>query len=634
LVVALAGGIYGRLAGLGERQLAEDEYYFAEAVEKIGKEGVPRFEGGGYYLQGLLPQYLTAVSVAIFGETNTALRLPALLFGLLVPVLAHRYLQPHLPAPLPVLLSAALLVSSWEIEFSRFARMYTALQCTTLAFLYRFDRSIIGPEWKRRYCAHGWVVIATLCHFEGAILAPLLFWPCLDLNNRERFPDRGSVIRYSIVTAAISALVGLFATFDFRRWGAVDPFPIGYVLPKVGFLRAPEFVFWGAGNHPSIPVAILGVLVLTLVIGNILTLRGVMTGSQVGLALLVVSALLHQGLIAALIGTTLVLRYGIRRALWASAGQKLMVAASGGLFLFWACLGASAGKRWIESSGAVSWMGAIRRTFFSWPSWTEALVQPWSANLPVLGVMTFISIAAVLMSRLRCSWIELFRGPVGILVYGILVFGLVRYTHESARYHFLFYPVVLATLAVAALQLAGLGRGFLVFAAAFMLSGDFSPSHIAAAGQPSVAFRTGPFAQKMQLWYPRADYEGAADYLRNVVNESPNDLFVVRACPPMARHFQPRRYASYHPRSSLRFYELSRERGTRDLWERRLLLSNFEELREASRSDQTVWLIQPLWRANQFQPEVIWGGRLERVTQEFLSRDGGIQVLRVSLKRQ
>ena len=79
--------------------------------------------------------------------------------------------------------------------------------------------------------------------------------------------------------------------------------------------------------------------------------------------------------------------------------------------------------------------------------------------------------------------------------------GLVRYTRESARYHFLFYPVVLATHAAAALQLAGLGRGFLMFAAAFMLSGDFNPSHIAAADKPSVAFRTGPFAQKARLWY-------------------------------------------------------------------------------------------------------------------------------------
>ena len=137
-----------------------------------------------------------------------------------------------------------------------------------------------------------------------------------------------------------------------------------------------------------------------------------------------------------------------------------------------------------------------------------------------------------------------------------------------------------------------------MFAAAFMLSGDFNPSHIAAADKPSVAFRIGPFAQKAQLWYPRPDYESVADYLREVVKEAPDDLFVVRACPPVARQFHPRRYATYLPRSSFRFYELSRERGTRDVWERRLLLSTFEELREASRSDQTVWLIRPLWRAD------------------------------------
>jgi hypothetical protein len=102
----------------------------------------------------------------------------------------------------------------------------------------------------------------------------------------------------------------------------VDPFPVGYVLPKVDVLRAPAFVFWGAGNSASIPVAILGVLAVTLVIGNVLSLRGVMTGPQVGLALLVVSALLHQGLIAALIGSALVLRYGVRTLLLANENVR------------------------------------------------------------------------------------------------------------------------------------------------------------------------------------------------------------------------------------------------------------------------------------------------------------------------
>ena len=35
----------------------------------------------------------------------------------------------------------------------------------------------------------------------------------------------------------------------------------------------------------------------------------------------------------------------------------------------------------------------------------------------------------------------------------------------------------------------------------------------------------------------------------------------------------------------------------------------------------------------QVQPEIVWGERLKRVTQEFLSRDAWIEVLRVSLAR-
>ena len=81
------------------------------------------------------------------------------------------------------------------------------------------------------------------------------------------------------------------------------------------------------------------------------------------------------------------------------------------------------------------------------------------------------------------------------------------------------------------------------------------------------------------------------------------------------------------------FHEWSRERGTRDVWKRRLLLSTREELREATQADQVVWLARPSSLAMELQPEAVWGDRLERVTREFLSHDGRIEVLRVSLTR-
>jgi hypothetical protein len=442
------------------------------------------------------------------------------------------------------------------------------------------------------------------------------------------------LIQYASATAAIVALVGWIAASDFRRWGVVDPFPPGYAVPRVGILRTPEFLFWGPAAHPLASVVILCALAITFGVGLALVRRKAMTPPEVGILLLIVAGLLHQGLVALLIATAAILRLGIRHAFWELPRQRLLLAVAGGFFLLWMMAGFSLGPDWVQMTGAGSLKGALRRTFLSWPDFVVSIIRPWIADLPFLGVTALLSLAVLLRSRARSSFSEILSGPAGILVFAILAFGVFRYFRESTRYHFLFYPILLATLMAAAVQLAGLGRGLILFVAAFGASGDFSPSHIASAGQPSVAFRTAPFANREELWYPRPDYEGSASFLQKAADRAPSALFIVHHCPPVARQFRPQRYASYLSRSSLGFYEWSRKRGTRDVWEGRVLLSTWEELREISRSDSEVFLTRPLTVAAQIRPECVWPERLERATREFLSRDGRIEVVRVSLKQQ
>ncbi|MEW5975900.1 MAG: glycosyltransferase family 39 protein [Acidobacteriota bacterium] len=634
LAVALAAGLYARLAGFGDRPLAVDEYYFAEGVDLILRHGVPRFEDGGYYVQGLLPQYLTAVAVKLLGETNTALRLPALLCGFLVPFTAFRYSRLHLPVQMAVLVSAALLLSSWEIEFSRFGRMYTALQCATLAFLYRFDRSIIGPDWKLRYRAHGWVVVATLCHLQGAILAPLLFLPGLRSDRSQRFPSRESALRYWSATVLVTVVAGGLAAFDFRRWGVANPFPPGYRPPEWSAIRFPQFVFWNPTGPPWATLAILfGLLILALLAGMILSQRGVLRAGPGGLALLLIAALLHQGSLVALLLVGLGLRYGIDGLRSVGKSNRLLLAIIGSVLCVWGAVAVLAGKAWIRLSGSGSYLGAIERTFFSWPDWTNSLIRPWADDIPLIGLLLLLSLAILLGSRAPAQWSEILRGPVGIVVYAFLSLALLRYYYESTRYSFFFYPVVLATLASAAVQLVGLQRAPLVFLACFLICGDFDLRHVVTTGDPVVAFRTGPFVDRRRLWYPRADYRGVARYLRGIAAKAPRDLFVIYYCPPIAREFQPQRYASYLSQSSYTFYEWSRAGGTRDIWEGRLLMSTPEELREVSRSDRQVWLARPVREGAELRPSDIWGERLERAEREFLSSDSQIEVLRVWLKK-
>ena len=67
-------GLWARFAGLGDRPLAVDEYYFLVSIESILTDGLPELPGGGYYVRGILIQYLTAGAIAASGDTMLGLR--------------------------------------------------------------------------------------------------------------------------------------------------------------------------------------------------------------------------------------------------------------------------------------------------------------------------------------------------------------------------------------------------------------------------------------------------------------------------------------------------------------------------------------------------------------------------------
>ncbi|MEZ5366483.1 MAG: glycosyltransferase family 39 protein [Bryobacterales bacterium] len=286
LVLAVGAGLWARLAGFGSRGAAVDEIFFAYAAAAIHEHGVPRLFDGGYYVVGLIPQYLTALSLASFGDSEAALRLPALLGGVALPALAYRYARGHLAPALAAAVAIALCVSSWQIEFSRFGRMYALFGCAVLLMLTRFDRSLVGPEWSKRYWTHFWAAITVLCHREGALLAPLLFAPLLDRN---RFANPAKRRRYIAGTSLAVGLIGFFAGFDFRRFGAKNLYPVGYQPPHVSALRFPGAALWGAS-----PETTLAVIVLAVGVVFALSRYRRMNEPSTLAALALTAALLHQ----------------------------------------------------------------------------------------------------------------------------------------------------------------------------------------------------------------------------------------------------------------------------------------------------------------------------------------------------
>lgn len=51
-------GFVVRINGISNTPLSVDEYYLVTSVQNILKYGLPHFDTGGYYVRGLLYQYI------------------------------------------------------------------------------------------------------------------------------------------------------------------------------------------------------------------------------------------------------------------------------------------------------------------------------------------------------------------------------------------------------------------------------------------------------------------------------------------------------------------------------------------------------------------------------------------------
>jgi len=152
-------GVWGRFNALGRWPLAEDEYYLMKSVLNILHTGIPEYPSGGYYFRGILQQYITA-GIELF------LKNPEL-SGRIVTVIANIcaipavYIIGNFIGGRNIAISACclFLISSLEIEFSRFARMYAPFQAVFLWFLAFIISSFNTRENKYRLFLHITIIL-------------------------------------------------------------------------------------------------------------------------------------------------------------------------------------------------------------------------------------------------------------------------------------------------------------------------------------------------------------------------------------------------------------------------------------------------------------------------------------------
>jgi hypothetical protein len=525
-------GIGARFFELGAAPLATDEFYLTSSVEQILKYGVPRFECGGYYVRGIVFQYLVAPILWAGISAEASARLIAGIFNLAA-IPAVYLLARRAAGPAAAVICAVLfLLSLWEIEFSRFGRMYAPYQALFLWYVFFLLRSTLDGDFRARYATFILSVVAPLIWEGGALLAILNF--ATPLFSRARFRLIDAFICVSILAAVL-----VFRSLDFRHLGGLSPLPPDMV-PTTGtesilgmlmtnwvlseFIRS---VMWwlpgilmvavvtglGFKYRKHLPADLVWRITLTAVAAGFIA--GVF-GAALGLLVLGLLAFADKG-------------HDIRQvARWLT---PILVTTG----LFWAAFIIQSDS---TEPGITSVINSLLVRLLKYPNIFDSVLYQWLETMPLLtvsfGALVLLAAFLVIVFGDMRELIVL-RFLIFISVALILLIGVIPTIYNETRYTFFLFPMIYIIAAGGVLTairqfLPNLSphianfSGAALLALLFAATEDFNPGHILQISSPTAIYRQDMADSMQNHLYFRTDFRSVGQYLST--NRAPGDIVV------------------------------------------------------------------------------------------------------------
>ena len=579
-----------RAPGLGKWCLSEDEYYFSQPVAFILEKGVPQFPSGGYYDRGFGLQYLTVLPASVFKNWEFAVRIVPLMFGVLaVPLLfllASRFLG-TIPA---ILCSGMLLLSSWHIEFSRFARFYAPFQFLFLLFVYSLHEGYITG--KKGYRIVAFVLALLSMSFDSySIFLPLVLFGMIFLLD-----DVDAKTALSLfLQAGILVFINLkYTFFDFGMLGVVGP----ALPPGSAFGGWSPIIFPNIGLLQSIPgstAAIAGYLLLLGAAAYLLRKTIRHCGNpwdKFALAVSLSLPLLHQYPLLVFLSVLLLINKRTVQAMF------LENAVSWGLYLvgtlaYWA--------------GVAYLSGNLDKILFftvGYPPIKQAILVPFKDNVPILGAFFMCGVFLSAAHHLVREQSPKQRFLVSLVIVLLFIMPVFNTPQRSTRYIYFFFPLILILAYEEAASLAewtetsfSPGRGrfgstaiLLVPILLYTATEDFQVRHVLNVSSPQLNFRMGEYDRYSRHWYSRADFESPSRYVNKVFSQG--DTLIVDHV--VGTRYLAKPYVFYvHSKEPVRFPYHARKEGKEEKWTGKPLLSDPEEFAAVVPRDpnRSLWLI-------------------------------------------
>jgi hypothetical protein len=635
-----------RAPELGKWGLAVDEYYFSRSVSFILEKGIPEFPDGGYYTRGIGLQYLAAVPALIFEDWEFAVRLVPFIFGVLTIPLFYLISRLFLPNPAAILCTIILLLSSWHIEFSRFARMYTAFQFAFLVFLY----FLYSGYWqgKRNHQIAAWIVaFLSIFLYEGSIFLPLLL--LLAWFSDDSAISRKESIELIGVAGVLLGLNYLAHGVGFRSFGVENVFPPGQppsegggsiVLPRLHLVHA----VWS--SIPSILSYLLLVGAAVFVLHRQIRLKKDFW-SVVFVALTALLPLMHQfGLLFFLL---LLFFLGRRDTLhFLMENHRFWIPYLSGVFFFWLIFGFLSRDVWLAGAGLPILSKQMANNLFRYPDFYSSLYYPFSKAVPIWGISALLAIGISVIHHLSGKCRSPSRFMLMVTLSCLLLLGIFETPSVTTRYSFFFFPTVLIIGFMEAVSLSQWLKKFdwkkpfmyfrqgavIIPLIVFTITEDFNPHHILHVSSEQTNFRLGKYKTLADHWYKRPDFEGPARFVNSMYKEGDN--IVVDYAP--SSFYLKKPFINYIPLENKRFRDVARQGGNEEAWTRSPLIYQLDILLGLVPPDpqRSLWLIgaqEDLGGGLRHDIEalnVLAERNHIRVTREFEGIDGRIGVWRLS----
>ena len=589
--------LFIRAPGLGKWCITLDEFYYSQPVSFILEKGIPELPGGGYYTRGILLQYLTVLPVLVFEKWEFAIRLLPLVFGCLTISLYFMVSKLFLPTIPALLSSIIILLSSWHIEFSRFARFYTPFQFLFFLFIFLFYKGY----WqnRRRYQVLSWfTAFLSVFVYEGAIFLPFIMLLGLLIDDPLITMKKRNIELFLV--SAILLFINYFINYDwwFLEVKNAMPLFISSSISEYGSkfpIELPNLnLLYYVLNHWETAISYF-LLIIAAVIILFMKIRkkhplflNVTITIALGLGLLHLYTLAIFFLIIIFLSREDIKAYFFEHKL---------------LWIFYYLLTLSYWLIIISVSGN---MDKVMHYLIGYPPIKKTIIVPLYENVPLWGLFILFPFLISILSNLLWKRTQ----PKFILIvalYLVIILPEFKTLWSTTRYIFFFFPIFILIMyseinaliekmndkyhSVSKTRLIHLFV-FLPFIL-FIYTEDFNIYHVFNVSSVKTNFRMGEYEKLSDHWYPRVDLENPGKYVNSMYIDG--DIVVLDDV-IMSRYIKVP-YVNYvNIEDHIRFPYHSRNEGRTEKWSGRALLFNTEAFAELipKMGNNSLWLVSSL----------------------------------------